>query len=87
MRDEIYDVIDQLRQNDLLPAVAFQLNTDRAFDMFKKLLARLESEQVTKFPNYLKDLIKLARKKAAMRKVGAGKPNRENAAEAEEDAQ
>jgi len=44
-------------------------------------------EQVDEFPNYRKDLIKLAREKAAMRKVAAGNSSRENAAEAEEDAQ
>jgi hypothetical protein len=54
--------------------------------MFKTLLARLESEQVAEFPNYRKDLIKVAREKAQMRKVAAGKASRENAAEAEEDA-
>lgn len=84
--EELYHVIDQLKSNDLLPAVAFQLNTYGAFDMFKKVLARLESEQVAEFPNYRKDLIKLAREKAQMRKVAAGRANRENAAEAEEDA-
>jgi hypothetical protein len=54
--------------------------------MFKTLLARLESEQVAEFPDYRKDLIKLAREKAQMRKVAAGQASRVNAAEAEEDA-
>ena len=84
--DELYSVLDQLKQSDLLPAVGFQLNTYGAFGMFKSVLARLESEQMAEFPNYRKDLVKLAREKAAMRKVAAGKANRENAAEAEEDA-
>jgi len=84
--DMLYGVVNQMKQNDLLPAVAFQLDTYGAFSMFKTLLGRLESEQVTEFPNYRKDLIKLAREKAAMRKVAAGKAGRENAAEAEEDA-
>jgi hypothetical protein len=84
--DILYDVVTQLNQGDLLPAVAFQLNTYGAFNMFKTLLQRLESEQVAEFPNYRKDLIKLAREKAQMRKVAAGKASRENAAEAEEDA-
>lgn len=84
--DMLYGVVDQLKQNDLLPAVAFQLNTYGAFNMFKTLLARLESEQVTEFPNYRKDLIKTAREKAQMRKVAAGRASRENAAEAEEEA-
>mmetsp|Transcript_13603 Transcript_13603/g.18673 ORF Transcript_13603/g.18673 Transcript_13603/m.18673 type:complete len:1255 (-) Transcript_13603:141-3905(-) len=84
--DLLYGVIDQMKQNDVLPVVAFQLDTYGAFNMFKTLLARLESEQVTEFPDYRKDLIKLAREKAAMRKVAAGKASRENAAEAEEDA-
>jgi hypothetical protein len=84
--DMLYGVIEQLRQQDLLPAVAFQLNTYGAFSMFKTLLKRLESEEVTEFPNYRKDLIKLAREKAAMRKVAAGRAKFENAAEAEEDA-
>jgi len=84
--DHLYGVIDQMKQNELLPVVAFQLDTYGAFNMFKTLLARLESEQVTEFPDYRKDLIKLAREKAAMRKVAAGKASRENAAEAEEDA-
>lgn len=82
----LYETVVQLKENDLLPAVAFQLNTYGAFNMFKTLLARLESEQVAEFPNYRKDLIKVAREKAQMRKVAAGKASRENAAEAEEDA-
>ena len=82
----LYEVVDQLKTIDLLPAVAFQLNTYGAFDMFKTLLMRLESEQVAEFPNYRKDLIKAAREKAQMRKVAAGRASRENAAEAEEEA-
>jgi ATP-dependent RNA helicase DDX60 len=84
--DWIYDTVWQLKESDLLPAVAFQLDTYGAFGMFKALLARLESEQMTEFPNYRKDLIKVAREKAQMRKVAAGRASRENAAEAEEDA-
>jgi len=84
--DELFDVIEQLKANDLLPAVAFELNTYGAFDMFKKVLVRLESAQMAEYPNYRKDLIKVAREKAQMRKVAAGRANRENAAEAEEDA-
>jgi len=78
--------VKQLKAGDLLPAVAFQLNTYGAFNMFKTVLARLESDQVTEFPNYRKDLIRVAREKAQMRKVAEGRANRENAAEAEEDA-
>ena len=84
--DVLFGVVEQLKQNELLPAVAFQLNTYGAFNMFRTLLARLESEQVAEFPNYRKDLIRLAREKAQMRKVAAGKASRENAAEAEEEA-
>jgi ATP-dependent RNA helicase DDX60 len=84
--DDLYDVVKQMKSNDLLPAVAFKLNTYGAFDMFKTVLARLESDQVAEFPDYRKDLIKVAREKAQMRKVAEGKANRENAAEAEEDA-
>ena len=84
--DILYEVLNQLKTSELLPAVAFQLDTYGAFSMFKNLLARLESEQISEFPNYRKDLIKLAREKAAMRKVAAGKSSRENAAEMEEDA-
>merc|ERR1712194_460403 len=43
-------------------------------------------EQVAEFPEYRSDLIKLAREKAQMRKVAAGKQDRVNAAEAEEEA-
>jgi ATP-dependent RNA helicase DDX60 len=82
----LYGVVDQLKQTDLLPAVAFQLNTYGAFNMFKTLLRRLESEQVAEFPNYRKDLIKVAREKAQMRKVAAGKASKKNEAEAEEEA-
>jgi ATP-dependent RNA helicase DDX60 len=82
----LYDTIIQLKESELLPAVAFQLNTYGAFNMFKTLLQRLEHEQNEEFPNYRKDLIKVAREKAQMRKVAAGKASRENAAEAEEDA-
>lgn len=85
--DDLYDVVKQLKERDLLPAVAFQLNTYGAFNMFKEVLARLESDQVAEFPNYRKDLIRVAREKAQMRKVAEGKANRENAAEAEADAQ
>jgi hypothetical protein len=85
--DDLYDVVKQLKASELLPAVAFQLNTYGAFDTFKKVLAHLESDQVAEFPNYRKDLIRVAREKAQMRKVAEGKANRENAAEAEADAQ
>jgi len=84
--DILYGVVQQLKDSDLLPAVAFQLDTYGAFAMFKTLLGRLESEQVAEFPGYRKDLIKLARDKALMRKVAAGQASRVNAAEAEEDA-
>lgn len=84
--DMLHGVVDQLKKNDLLPAVAFQLDTYGAFNMFKVLLSSLEREQAAEFPAYRKDLIKLAREKAAMRKVAAGKADRVNAAEAEEDA-
>ncbi|KAL7533920.1 hypothetical protein ACHAXR_005533 [Thalassiosira sp. AJA248-18] len=84
--DILYGVVKQLKDSDLLPAVAFQLDTYGAFSMFKTLLGRLESEQVAEFPDYRKDLIKLARDKAQMRKVAAGQASRVNAAEAEEDA-
>jgi len=85
--NDLYDVVKQMKDGDLLPVVAFQLNTYGAFDMFKKVLANLEGDQVTEFPNYRKDLIRVAREKAQMRKVAEGKANRENAAEAEADAQ
>ena len=84
--EDLYGVVEQLRNNDLLPAVAFQLNTYGAFNMFKTLLGRLESEQLVEFPEYRKDLIKIAREKAQMRKVAAGKADRKNEAEAEEEA-
>merc|ERR1719491_1819826 len=84
--DILYGVVKQLKDSDLLPAVAFQLDTYGAFSMFKTLLGRLESEQVAEFPDYRKGLIKLARDKAQMRKVAAGNASRVNAAEAEEDA-
>jgi ATP-dependent RNA helicase DDX60 len=82
----LYGVVDQLKQSDLLPAIAFQLSTYGAFNMFKTLLRHLESEQLSEFPNYRKDLIKLAREKAQMRKVAAGKASKINEAEAEEEA-
>jgi len=85
--DDLYDVVKQLKASELLPAVAFQLNTYGAFDMFKKVLARLESDQVAEFPDYRKDLIRVAREKAQMRKVAEGQATRVNAAEAEADAQ
>lgn len=84
--DILYGVVDQLKQSDLLPAVAFQLNTYGAFNMFKTLLHELESAQIAEFPTYRKDLIKVAREKAQMRKIAAGKADRVNAAEAEEEA-
>jgi hypothetical protein len=84
--DILYGVVQQLKDSDLLPAVAFQLDTYGAFSMFKTLLSKLESEQVAEFPDYRKDLIKLAREKAQMRKVAAGQASRVNAAEAEEEA-
>lgn len=84
--DMLYGVVKQLKDSDLLPGVAFQLDTYGAFSMFQTLVSRLESEQVAEFPNYRKDLIKLAREKAQMRKVAAGQASRVNAAEAEEDA-
>jgi len=86
VNENIYGVIELMKEADLLPCVAFQLDTYRAFHMFKHLLKVLEMEQVREFPEYRKDLIKLAREKAQMRKVAAGKTSRENVVEAEEDA-
>eukprot|EP00560_Eucampia_antarctica_P007037 CAMPEP_0197828754 /NCGR_PEP_ID=MMETSP1437-20131217/5277_1 /TAXON_ID=49252 ORGANISM="Eucampia antarctica, Strain CCMP1452" /NCGR_SAMPLE_ID=MMETSP1437 /ASSEMBLY_ACC=CAM_ASM_001096 /LENGTH=1255 /DNA_ID=CAMNT_0043430111 /DNA_START=43 /DNA_END=3810 /DNA_ORIENTATION=+ len=82
----IYGVVEELKKTELLPAVAFQLDTYGAFNMYKTLLARLESEQIAEFPDYRRDLIKLAREKAQMRKVAAGNADRVNNVEAEEDA-
>ena len=84
--DVLYGTIEQLKQQELIPAVAFQLNTYGAFNMFKTLLTELESAQLAEFPSYRQDLIKVAREKAALRKVAAGKADRVNAAEAEEEA-
>lgn len=84
--EELYGVVEQLKQSELLPAVAFQLDTYGAFSMFKTLLRRLESEQLAEFPTYRKDLVKIAREKAQMRKVAAGKASKINEAEAEEEA-
>eukprot|EP00522_Entomoneis_paludosa_P019014 CAMPEP_0172447398 /NCGR_PEP_ID=MMETSP1065-20121228/6717_1 /TAXON_ID=265537 /ORGANISM="Amphiprora paludosa, Strain CCMP125" /LENGTH=1260 /DNA_ID=CAMNT_0013198695 /DNA_START=78 /DNA_END=3860 /DNA_ORIENTATION=- len=84
--DMLFGVVNQLKQSELLPAVAFQLSTYGAFDMFKTLLERLESEQMAEFPEYRKDLVKKAKEKAQMRKIAAGRASRENAAEAEEEA-
>ena len=52
----IFSTVQQLKDCDLLPAVAFQLDTYGAFAMFKTLLGRLESEQIAEFPSYRKDL-------------------------------
>jgi len=84
--DVLYGVVEQLKQNELIPAVAFQLNTYGAFNMFKTLLSELESAQLAEFPTYRQDLIKVAREKDLLRKVAAGKADRVNAAEAEEEA-
>jgi len=84
--ESIYSVIKQLKELDMLPCVAFQLSTYRAFALFKKILSELETDQRKEFPDYRKDLIKIAREKAEMRKLAAGKASRENAAEAEQEA-
>lgn len=84
--DSLYSVLQEMKKSELLPAVAFQLDTYGAFNMFKKLLNRLESEQQAEFPDYRKNLLKLAREKAQLRKVAAGKASSQNALEAEEDA-
>uniref|UniRef100_A0A7S1BV22 Helicase ATP-binding domain-containing protein n=1 Tax=Corethron hystrix TaxID=216773 RepID=A0A7S1BV22_9STRA len=86
--DELYDVMLELKASDLLPAVAFKLDTYGAFGMFKKLLERLEGEQVAEYPTYRKDLIKMAREKAALRKQAAGiKGSAQTAQDAEQEAQ
>jgi len=86
--EELYDVMLELKASDLLPAVAFKLDTYGAFGMFKKLLERLEAEQVAEYPTYRKDLIKMAREKAALRKQAAGiKGSAETAQDAEQEAQ
>jgi hypothetical protein len=45
-----------------------------------------EAIKMQLFPNYRKDLKKLAREKAQMRKVAAGRAGKINEAEAEEEA-
>jgi hypothetical protein len=78
VNDNIYGVIEQMKEADLPPCVAFQLDTYRAFHTYKHLLKVLELEQIREFPEHHKGLIKLAREKARMRKVAAGKASREN---------
>jgi len=85
--DELYGVIDEMKKNDLLPAVAFQLSTFGAFKMFKTLLRSLELAQNERYPNHRADLRKRAQEKALMRKIADGKAEKANAKDDEEDAQ
>ncbi|GMI28936.1 hypothetical protein TeGR_g13296, partial [Tetraparma gracilis] len=85
--DQLYGVIDQLRKKELLPAVAFQLSTVGAFQMFTTLLTSLEEAQNERYPNHRKELIALAREKELMRKIAAGKAAKRNDKEDEENAQ
>ena len=61
--DELYGVIDEMKRNELLPAVAFQLSTFGAFKMFKTLLRSLELAQNEKYPYHRADLRKRAQEK------------------------
>ncbi|GMI25906.1 hypothetical protein TeGR_g10093 [Tetraparma gracilis] len=84
---QLYSAIDQLREKELLPAVAFQLTMFGAFAMFKTLLTSLEVAQKERYPTYVSDLVALAKEKALLRKVAAGRADRANAAEDEDNAQ
>jgi len=87
IKDQLYGVIEQLKQKELLPAIAFQLSTVGAFQMFTTLLASLETAQNERYPNHRKELIELAKEKALMRKIAAGKAEKRNDKEEEENAQ
>jgi hypothetical protein len=58
-----------------------------AFAMFKTLLTSLEVAQKERYPTYVSDLVALAKEKALLRKVAAGRADRANAAEDEDNAQ
>jgi len=86
INEQLYGVIDELKSKKLLPAVAFQLSTFGAFQMFKTLLKSLEVAQNEAFPDHRKDLIKKAQISAAFKREAEGKGDRKNEKDDEEDA-
>jgi len=84
--DQLYGVIDELKTKKLLPAVAFQLSTFGAFQMFKTLLKSLEIAQNEAYPNHRKDLLKKAQISEAFKREAEGKGDRKNEKDDEEDA-
>ena len=87
IKDQLYGVIEQLRKKDLLPAIAFQLSTVGAFQMFTTLLTSVEEAQNERYPNHRKELMKVAQEKALLRKIAAGKAEKANDKEEEDNAQ
>ena len=77
----------ELKNKNLLPAVAFQLSTFGAFQMFKTLLKSLEVAQNVKYPDHRNELRKKAQEKSLMRKIAEGKAEKANKKDGEDDAQ
>jgi len=84
---QLYGVVSELQRKDLLPAVAFQLSTFGAFQMFKSLLRTVETEQNKAYPDWRAGLVKIAEENERLRKIAAGKADKNNDKEGEEDAQ
>ena len=87
--NQLYETVNELKERNLLPAVAFQMSTFGAFQMFKTLLRSLELRQNESYPTHRADLVKRAKEKAALRKIAAGKAEKggENQKEAEQENQ
>ncbi|GMH65194.1 hypothetical protein TL16_g04139 [Triparma laevis f. inornata] len=71
--DQLYGVVTELKDKKLLPAVAFQLSTFGAFQMFKTLLKSLELAQNEKFPTHRKELREKAAVAEAFKRQAEGK--------------
>ncbi|GMI14247.1 hypothetical protein TrVE_jg1141 [Triparma verrucosa] len=71
--DQLYGVVSELKDKKLLPAVAFQLSTFGAFQMFKTLLKSLELAQNEKYPNHRKELREKAAIAEAFKRQAEGK--------------
>jgi len=83
--DELYGTISELQRKELLPAVAFQMSTFGAFQMFKSLLRATELAQNEEFPHWRENLVKTAEENERLRQIAAGKAEK-NEKEATEDA-
>lgn len=78
----MYDFVVEAKENQMFPALCFQLDLFKCLGKFKELLVETERRQQLKYPDYYKDLHK---KMLEMEKMKAANEKRSQTKEEEEE--